>query len=986
VSIEHANHVPGCGPLPSEWVVVGEGPGKDEDRKGEPFVGKTGDEMRRYMDGESMPAFDDCYRTYIYRYYGGKDYEFTEEDFQRDEPELLDELRAAKPQVIIAVGRHATRYFLGDVSMDEVHGLPWYLPEDSRLAQMSHVQQVGSAAHGRVRKARRASRRTDDVRGVREGTSVLRDEANTGRCAVVVFPCYHPAAGFRSPEASALVSYDFAQLALFAADELTPRKLHDDPIPNPQYFHVESPSVIKTFAMLSTIKKIYSDSEGYARKPWSVQWSLKSGTGYLLKAENLNLLRCFLDWIVASGATLIFHNSLHDRAVFRSMARLCGWSEQRILFELDQVPFGDTMVMAYLLQLEPQGLKGLATRHANMSMMSYDELMGDKQNDMARDHLFRMWDLLWHEYEQAQHKEFEKINRTPLLDKKTGKPKRNKDGSIRCRRTSVLPKVPKSDLFKAVERCCKAKEPHRLYADQREDILVEGYHLLGDMPETTLDDVDFPTALRYGARDSDATARVEPELEKRIDAMKLRDVYELELSTYPLIDRMMTVGMRPNLDIFAKLSEKLHFEIADLQVAIEEATGIEGFNANSGDQVAAYLFDTLELTPLKMTSPGGNKEPRGSTNDKILETLEKEHGADHPVISTFRDYREVYKLKHTFVDRIPDFVNRYPFDGRVHATFRTTRVITGRLAASDPNVLAQPEHGKFAKDFKAGWEAAEGHVVCNWDLSQVELRVLAHLSQDPVLMKAYTFECPHEKEWQGGKTLCKRDACVLQGDLHAKLAHMVFGIQPSNQDDSKHRLPAKTHNFGLAMGITCHGLMIELRKNGVEVDEDGAQEWIDASNKLYKKVPHYKAEKIAEARRNGFVRCLSGRIRYIGGIRSRDERLRAEAERFAFSTPIQEGAQRSMKEAEAYIYRELLLKKYYRDGYYMGGPKGRYVEPLCQVHDALKFEVAEGLQDVLNTEMIHAMTKVPTQLSVPLGVEGKFGPNFRDMRKFGGTA
>jgi DNA polymerase-1 len=272
--------------------------------------------------------------------------------------------------------------------------------------------------------------------------------------------------------------------------------------------------------------------------------------------------------------------------------------------------------------------------------------------------------------------------------------------------------------------------------------------------------------------------------------------------------------------------------------------------------------------------------------------------------------------------------------------------------------------------------------VCNWDLSQVELRVLAHLSRDPVLNEAYLFECPHTSDWQNGKTICKRNGCVLKGDLHARLAHMVFGLQPDSQDDSKHRLPAKTHNFGLAMGMTCYGLMIELRKNGVEVDEDGAQEWIDGSNKLYKKVPHYKDEKIAEARRNGFVRCLSGRIRYIGGIRSRDERLRAEAERFAFSTPIQEGAQKSMKEAETFIWNELLMKKYYRDGYYKGGNKGRWVEPLCQVHDALKFEVADGLQQQLNTEMCNAMTKVPTQLRVPLGVEGKFGVNFRDMEKF----
>ena len=1070
MGIEHANHVPGFGPTPSDWVVVGEGPGQDENRKGQPFVGKTGDEMRRFMDGEAMPAFDDIFRTNIYRYWGGKDYEYSDEDLARDEPELIAELEACQPKVIVAVGRHAARWFLGDgVTFDEVGGLPWLVDIDALIATKRgsgasskdpHSRSVGSgkasslhsdtgSSNSSMRSGVRTERAIDSSKGrsvkgklstisaVTEDVSTRRtsklsrtkktcdDSASAERTAskgtgsrlktpiatvntsdvagsvsskqrtsggpaqaqsgngriVVVFPVIHPAAGFRSPEASALCSYHFAQLALFADEQLTPRKLHDDPIPNPQYFHVTNPSVIKTFVALgSTIRKIYSDSEGYARRPWSVQWSAKPGTGYLIKAEDVNVLRCFLDWVVESGVTVIFHNSLHDRSVFRAMARLCGWSEERILFGLDQVPFGDTMVMAYLLQLEPQGLKGLATRHSNMSMMSYDELMGDKQNDMARDHLFRMWDLLWHDYQEAQQKAFEKINKTPLRDK-SGKVKRSKDGTIKLRKTTVLPAIAKSDLFKAVERCTKAKEPFRLYGDQREDIVVEGYNLLGEMPEATLDDVDFPTALRYGCRDGDATARVEPELSKRIDALKLRDVYNLELSTYPLIDRMMQVGMRPNLTVFSALSDKLHYEIADLQVAIEQATDTEGFNANSGDQVAEHLFGKLELTPLKMTSPSDKKEARGSTNDKILETLEKEHGHEYPVISLFRDYRETYKLKHTFVDRIPDFVHRYPFDERVHATFRTTRVITGRLAASDPNVLAQPEHGKFAKDFKAGWEAAEGHVVCNWDLSQVELRVLAHLSRDPVLTEAYTFECSHHTDWQGGKTMCKRDECVLKGDLHAKLAHMVFGIKPSQQDDSKHRLPAKTHNFGLAMGMTCHGLMIELRKNGVDVDEDGAQEWIDASNKLYRKVPHYKAEKIAEARRNGFVRCLSGRIRYIGGIRSRDERLRAEAERFAFSTPIQEGAQFILKTSEALMW-EQVFHHFYRMGYYKEGPKGLYVEPLCQVHDAIKAEVAEHLVKDVNERMVSCMTKQVNHLiSVPLGVEGKFGPNFRDMKK-----
>lgn len=113
----------------SEWMVVGEGPGADEAERGEPFVGMTGQEMRRYFNGDELPAFEDTSRANLYRIFGGKDYEFTDEDLTRDEPILLAGLKRAQPTIIVAVGRHSTRYFLGDVSMDEVHGLGWYLPK-----------------------------------------------------------------------------------------------------------------------------------------------------------------------------------------------------------------------------------------------------------------------------------------------------------------------------------------------------------------------------------------------------------------------------------------------------------------------------------------------------------------------------------------------------------------------------------------------------------------------------------------------------------------------------------------------------------------------------------------------------------------------------------------------------------------------------------------------------------------------------------------
>lgn len=471
---------------------------------------------------------------------------------------------------------------------------------------------------------------------------------------------------------------------------------------------------------------------------------------------------------------------------------------------------------------------------------------------------------------------------------------------------------------------------------------------LGDMPEASLADIDIETAKHYACRDADGTCRLQPHLASRLDAMQLRDVYRLELDTYHLIDRMMMVGVKPDLTHFATLSFSLQGEIEDLQFRLEKATNRIGFNANSGDQVDDYLFGTLGLPAAKRTRGG-----RNSTNDIILEGLEKGYGARYPVISVIREYREVYKLKNTFVERIPDFVDRWPHDGRVHATFRTTRVVTGRLAARNPNLLAQPEHGKWAKDFKRGWVAEDGHVLGAWDESQIELRVLAHLSQDPVLLAAY------------------RDGL----DLHAALAVRIFGGTLSDHKKGPSRLAAKAINFGIPMGMQAQGLYLQLKKNGLtDIDETDAQKWLDETAALYTGVVRYKAERIAEARRFGFVRCLSGRIRYIGGIRSWDEATKAEAERFAFSTPIQEGAQWVMKRAEAYVWNDVIRPLQMA---------GHWIEPLMQVHDAIKLEMEQGLQQEVHRMMRWAMVDaVSGMLSVPLGVEGEYGYNFAEMESF----
>lgn len=902
--------VKGFGPKPCEIMFVGEGPGWQEDKAGKPFVGKTGDEIDRYCNGSDLPTREHIFLTNIYRDYMGKDYVYTSDDLARYEPELLREIAEVQPTLIVTLGRHATRYFLGDVDMDSTQGLPFYLPNPQRAL---------FAAKG-----------------------LMMDRG------VVIFPLIHPAAGMHNPEMSPYVVSGFKALGAYLAGDVDARVLYDDPIKEPVYEEIISAShldaVLKEYQTAYFSEPLSIDTEGWPGNPWSLQFSYRPGNGYLIRKIRPELLARFIAFVRRERPGLLFHSALHDLG----MGRALGTDFQGLAFD-------DTMVMAYLLQIEPQGLKPGCLRHCNMKMQDYMDVVGDIGNELARDYLVWLLDSEVADYEEAQREEFDRINKTPLVDPKTGEWKRNKaTGEIRCRKISKLPTLPKTPLHKSAGRVLQSKRPRSLWLDQIEDIQVAGYNRLGPLPEPTLDYVSPAIAIPYGCRDADGTGRLRGEYARRIDTMGLREVYQLELDTYPLLDRMQRVGIKPDLAHFKELSELLAHEIGALQVNLEEATGRGGFSANSGDQVADYIFGTLGLESLKDTSSG-----RGSTNDKILEALEREH-PEHAVLATIRSYRETYKLKNTFVDRLPDFVNRWPFDGRIHTTLRTTRVVTGRLAASDPNLLAQPEHGKFATYFKQGWVAEPGHLICQWDESQVELRGLAHLSQDPVLLAIYRGEMRNP------------DGSLI--DNHAALAQRIFG-GPVGQYMHKcnGRLAAKAINFGIPMGMTNRGLSVELRKNGVEADEDTAQRWLDETLGLYKGVARYMDERIGEARRQGFIRCLSGRIRYIGGIRSRDDRTREEAERFAFSTPIQESATFIMKQAEKIVYEDILVP-YWK--------QGRWVEPLLQVHDCLKIECEEGLEQELHVLMSEAMTNVPKGFSVPLAVEGEYGYNMADMKGF----
>ena len=891
----------GTGNLRADLAFVGEGPGYFEDKGGRPFLGATGDELDRLfeqvLDGLQRK---DVWLTNLYRIYQGKDYIWSAEDLARDEPELVQELNHIKPATIASLGRASTRWFLGDVDMEDVRSIPWYVDQHPKLS-----------------------------------------------FPFVVVPIQHPASSLHNPESASYVVTGFQALAAYLNNELEPRVLYDDPYPEPQYEEITTPAEVQaSLESLGPGDSLSIDSEGWPGREWSVQYSHEPGRACLISAKSVSALRSFHRIVHRVRPRLIFHSALHDLGMCRGLG-----------IDLDGLDFDDTMVMAYLLQVEPQGLKPLCVRHCGMRMQSYEDVVGEASQRLATDYLTWLWDGEVFDWEQRCLEEFNRRKHEVWTDKR---------GKVRQGRkiTKVL-ELPKSALHKAVQRCLQSKNVRKLWGNQVEDIQVAGYSHLGTMPEATLDYVPRPAAVRYGSRDADGTTRLLPGLRRRLDTLGLQEVYNLKLGTYPLIERMARIGVLPDLHHFASLSGRLLERIEQLRTSLCVDTGKASFNANSGDQVAALLFDELGLDGGKRTHSG-----RFSTNDKILEGLDRTY-PDVPVISDIRTYRELYKLKYTFCDRLPDYVNRWPYDGRIHATFRTTRVVTGRLATSEPNLLAQPKHGKFAKDFRRGWKPAKGHVFGSWDLSQIELRIAAHLSQDPTMLAIYRGE--------------RRNPDGSLIDLHAVLGERIFGVKPKDQDESQHRLPSKACNFGYWMGQTAKGLQVELQKNGMQISVEDAQCWLDEMDALYPQAKVYKAQRIAEAQKTGFVRCLSGRIRYIGGINSRDERIRSEAERFAFSTPVQEGAQTVMKTNEAALWQYIILPLQ-REGY--------WIEPLLQIHDDIVLELEnEKVARLVNPMMVRCMTE-SYRLSVPIKTSGEWGytwckfsakdPHEGDMVPFGG--
>ncbi|MBN9615154.1 MAG: DNA polymerase I, partial [Acidobacteriales bacterium] len=434
---------------------------------------------------------------------------------------------------------------------------------------------------------------------------------------------------------------------------------------------------------------------------------------------------------------------------------------------------------------------------------------------------------------------------------------------------------------------------------------------------------------------ANAVQRLAPILRAEIETSKVTNVYDtIDLPLVPVLLRMEQAGVRIDPNVLTEMSNRLAIEIDDLAERIYKEAGTamgsdspHRFNINSPKQLGDVLFNKMNLPkPMKY-----GKGKVVSTAQDVLEELAENHTTPALVL----EYRQLAKLKNTYLDQLPNLADR---EGRIHTTFNQVGTATGRLSSTNPNLQNIPVRTAVGREIRAAFIAAPGNVLMSADYSQIELRLMAHFSQDPLLLDAY----------RTGK------------DIHTLTAAEVFGVDAATMDKET-RNRAKAVNFGIVYGISPFGLAAQLN-----IDQKTAKQYIETYFERYAGVRRFIDETLETVRRDQAVRTQFGRIRPIPDIQSRNPNMRGFAERTAVNTPLQGTAADLIKLAMLRIdqaLRDRRLKS----------------QMTLQVHDELLFDVvpeeSDELQQLVKDEMEHV-----AEFSVPIIAEVGIGQNWRDIK------
>ncbi len=429
----------------------------------------------------------------------------------------------------------------------------------------------------------------------------------------------------------------------------------------------------------------------------------------------------------------------------------------------------------------------------------------------------------------------------------------------------------------------------------------------------------------YACADADITLSLKSVLESELKKEGLwRLFYEVEMPLIPVLASMERNGVALDTDLLREMSHNLGREMLRLETEIYNSLGYK-FNLNSSQQLSHVLYEHLKLPKSRKTKSGY------STEASALEELK----GTHPIVELVLQYRQLAKLKSTYTDTLPALVN--PKTGRLHTSFNQTGTTTGRLSSSEPNLQNIPVRGELGGKIRQAIIAVSGWYLLSADYSQIDLRVLAHISQDPQLIATF----------------------LRDEDVHTATASRVFNVTPDKVTPEMRRV-AKTVNFGVIYGMSDYGL-----EQATGLSRDEAAQFISAYFEKYPKVKEYVEKTKNQARELGYVQTLLGRRRYIPEINSPNRTVREAAERMAINMPVQGTSADIIKIAMVNLHRAIQQRKL----------KSKMI---LQVHDELLFEVPPEEIDLMKTLVGDIMPEA-VKLEVPLKIDIKIGKNWAEI-------
>jgi len=454
-----------------------------------------------------------------------------------------------------------------------------------------------------------------------------------------------------------------------------------------------------------------------------------------------------------------------------------------------------------------------------------------------------------------------------------------------------------------------------------DDLCGKGKH------ELAYDVVPIACARDYSCEDADVTWQLEQRFRPQLEAQQIYELYrDVEMPLVGVLADLEWAGVEIDIPWFASLKERFARERQRVEQEIYRSADGE-FNINSNPQLREVLFDRLKLPILKKTATGP------STDASVLQEL-AEAGHELPVL--LMEYRELAKLESTYIDALPQAVN--PYTGRVHTSFNQTVAATGRLSSTEPNLQNIPIRRQLGRDIRRGFIPRKGWLFLAADYSQIELRLLAHLSNDPAFVQAFN----------------------SGGDIHRQTAALIFDV-PLESVTPEMRSRAKTINFATIYGQGPHALSRQLKISHAE-----AKEFIERYFERFQRVRAYLDSMVEFARQHGYVETIFKRRRYVPELRDRNFNIRAFGERTAANSPIQGSAADLIKIAMIRIHRRLLAERL-------------NARMLLQVHDELVFEVPGPEMDVVTALVRTEMERAAT-LSVPLVVDVGAGKNWLETK------